>query len=680
MSMRVKRSLAAASALLLTTALAACSSAAAPGPHPGTAAAIGPAPTAVLPAGEHATARASAPAAVISPSTDPMGGDDRQVGPAYDFTVAQEPPSALVSFTVDPGKLAASTGVPGATPAGLYIQIFEPALGSWIPLRSTYDPGTRTVTATAPHLSLVSLAWTDVKCAVTCPATLFAKVLKRFASDIVGNIDEAWSPAQEDDQCAGSADANWTVRSSISQLTGCVIDGESSPVAQERNPLLLPMRVWQPAGAPHASLANQPYLADGPDLTALIAGIIDWAGNATLLAPREYGVVPVDLPQSGTLSMLTQPDALGLVMDVIQSVLFALPGEKSEDEAIDNAVRQVLPEFEAKMAEQPGSVSLSDILDAVHGNVEKQEAAAPGPELSFVDMLSAAYECATAKAGKALGDGTKDGGITNGFLEAAIELGKSCAETGIEAAGKEESHSFKAVLDVIDGIPNFGKTIREGVQFAELGPSAMLGTTTISGEPSQAGTDQPSQAGTNEPSQAGEQFQPFGLSVDNFAWSAGGGQIAITPPLGADEYSALWGVTDGQQRCDVTVNLDSSLDDPQAAGNFGFAVAPLSSIQSDQPAGASVQYEHEAPPDFAAAGSFVRPAQLPGGAWRVDVAPIPAPDITLPHHVQVTDNGSSMTIEIDGQVMATYAHAPECGGVAIRVWGAGFTFSNVAVS
>jgi hypothetical protein len=658
----MRRWMAAVAALLVMAALlAACGSRGGPAAPHGPATPIGAAPTATLPAGEGTAVHVTAASAVTSPSNDLLSGDDRQVGPAYDFAVAREPSSALISFTVAPAKLAASVGVPGASPAGLYVQIYEPELGSWIPLQSTYDPSKHTVTATAPHLSYVSLGWTGIKCAVECPARLFAKVAGRFASDIVGNIKEAWSPSQEQDECAKSAAPGWAVTSSISQLSGCIVGAGSSLTAQEQNPLLLPMRVWQPPGAPHASITQQPYMSNGhPDLTALIAGLIDWTANATLLPPREYGVIPVTAPASETEPMLTQPDALALVMDVIQSVLFALPGEKSADEAIENAVKAVLPDFEQKMEDQPGSVSLSDILDAVHGNVEQQEAAAPGPVLGYVDTLSAAYACATSKVEKAFSDGAKDG-ITNAFLKTAIEIGKSCAETGLETAGKEESHSLKAVLGVLDSIPNFAKTIREGVQFAELGPSAMQGTTTITRKQS-------------------AQFQPFGLTYENFTWSAADGQIAITPPLGADEYSALWGVSDGQRRCSVTVDMDSALDDPQADGNFGFAIAPLSSIESDQPAGASVQYEHEAPPDFPAAGSFVRPAQLPGGAWRVDVSPIAAPDITVPHHIHLADDGQSMTIEIDGQAVATYSHEPECGGVGIRAWGAGFTFTNVQIS
>ena len=87
-----------------------------------------------------------------------------------------------------------------------------------------------------------------------------------------------------------------------------------------------------------------------------------------------------------------------------------------------------------------------------------------------------------------------------------------------------------------------------GVQFAELGPSAMQGTATITRE---------------KPAQ----FQAFGLTIENFMWSAANGQIAITPPLGADEYSALWGVFDGQRRCDVTASFVRTAQLPGGASN-----------------------------------------------------------------------------------------------------------------
>jgi len=470
------------SGLLAAGLLTSCTShsnAAAP-PQARPAPAIGPPPTALLPAGQKTAVRVAAASASMDQSNDLLWGSDRQIGPAYELAVAKEPSSAVISFRVDPGKLASAVGVAHATPTGLYIQIFEPALGSWIPLRSVYHAASHTVTAVAPHLSLVSLAWSDVTCVVTCTAAAFVKAVKRFGSDVIGNIEDAWSPGQEHDDCAADADKNWSVRSNISKLSGCVVTSGSSPAVQVENPLLLPMTIWQPQGAPYASVTQQPWAASlHPELSAMMTGLIDWAGDASVIAPRWYGVVPLqDLSKAGTITMATQPDALGLVIDVILAVLVALPEEKGEEAAIDDAVKAVLPEFEQKMAEHPGSVSFSDILDAVEGNIQEQEAAGPGVGLTFVRTFTDAYECATDNLAKDVTDATQDGGITNGIIEAAAKLAKSCVETAFKELGKELSHSFEDVLKVIDGIPNFARTIREGVQFAELGPSAEFAVTT----------------------------------------------------------------------------------------------------------------------------------------------------------------------------------------------------------
>jgi len=362
---------------------------------------------------------------------------DRQIGPAYDFAVAREPSSAVISFKVDPGRLPAAVGVAHATPAGLYIQVYEPALATWIPLRSTYHPASHTVTATAPHLSLAGLVWSDLTCAVTCPAKFIAKLVKRLGSDVVSNLKQAWSPKQEPDECPGKADKNWAVRSTIKHLSGCVIDAPA-PVVQVENPLLLPMAIRQPLGAPHSSLSQQPSIAGGhPELTSLVTGLINWATDATVIPPRSYGVVPLqDLSGVGSLTMSTQPDALGLVMDVIVSVLFALPGEKTEQESIDKAIEAVLPEFEEKIAQNSGPVTLPDILKTVSDNLTKQQETAAGPVLTFVDALNSTYECANDKLGKDLSDGIQRTGMTNGVFEAAANLAQTCVETTLGHAGR----------------------------------------------------------------------------------------------------------------------------------------------------------------------------------------------------------------------------------------------------
>ena len=204
----------------------------------------------------------SAVSAYMDQSNDLLWGSDRQIGPAYQLAVAREPSSAVISFRVDPGKLASAVEVAHATPVGLYIQIFEPALGSWIPLKSVYHAASHTVMAVAPHLSLVSLAWSGVKCVVTCTVA-FVKAVKRFGSDMIGNIKDAWSPAQEHDDCAADADKNWSVRSSISKLSGCVVTPGSSPAVQGAEPLAAPdddqAATWSTVCGGHpAAVGRQP--------------------------------------------------------------------------------------------------------------------------------------------------------------------------------------------------------------------------------------------------------------------------------------------------------------------------------------------------------------------------------------------------------------------------------------
>jgi hypothetical protein len=165
--------------------------------------------------------------------------------------------------------------VQNASPTGLFIQIYEPDLRSWVPLKSTYHPGNHTVTALAPHLSLVTLSWLDASCLLgpaVCADVLFQKDIKHFTSAVVDNIQEVFGTQEPDEKCNSEADPNWKVHSSLKQLSGCVItSGSNSNEVHVRNPLLLPMVVRQPPGAPHATFEMQPYIIKhNPELTTFI--------------------------------------------------------------------------------------------------------------------------------------------------------------------------------------------------------------------------------------------------------------------------------------------------------------------------------------------------------------------------------------------------------------------------
>ncbi|WP_432887875.1 hypothetical protein ACQPYH_06215 [Kribbella sp. CA-245084] len=174
-------------------------------------------------------------------------------------------------------------------------------------------------------------------------------------------------------------------------------------------------------------------------------------------------------------------------------------------------------------------------------------------------------------------------------------------------------------------------------------------------------------------------FEPFGFSRQRFEWSYDGSGLRIDPPE-VNPYEALWGVIDAENRCRVDISFDEVVAEKTDLGNYGFAVAPRASVVNDQPQGASIQYEHEARPDFEAAGSFVRPAELPAGAWSVEVRPAVAPDIRQPHHIEIHATGSHMTMTIDGTLAGAFSGSAEFGAMAIRTWGSAFSFTNLKVT
>lgn len=176
-------------------------------------------------------------------------------------------------------------------------------------------------------------------------------------------------------------------------------------------------------------------------------------------------------------------------------------------------------------------------------------------------------------------------------------------------------------------------------------------------------------------------FQAFGTTRGKVNVTTDSGTLSISPPQGADRYAALWGAHASGQSCSTTVEFDvTHRPSPGDAANFGFAVAPRSRLSNDQPAGDSVQYEQESPPDFPKLGSFLRPAQLPAGAWGVEAKPVPAVDVHGTHHLRIRASGTTTTVQIDHRDAAVYQRAAECGGVSIRAWGAAFTFRNLTIS
>lgn len=177
-----------------------------------------------------------------------------------------------------------------------------------------------------------------------------------------------------------------------------------------------------------------------------------------------------------------------------------------------------------------------------------------------------------------------------------------------------------------------------------------------------------------------EGFEVFGDQWADFSHSTQGDRLSIEPPMGENRYDHLWGFHRAGNFCAATVEFDVQVGEHDDTIGFGFAVAPRSALESQQPTGYSVQYEWQPGGMNPAPGTYIRPAELPGGAWRGTADPKPAPDIRTRRQVRVETIGASLGILVDETKIVEYQlPRAECGGVSIRVWGAPFTFSNVRI-
>jgi hypothetical protein len=180
---------------------------------------------------------------------------------------------------------------------------------------------------------------------------------------------------------------------------------------------------------------------------------------------------------------------------------------------------------------------------------------------------------------------------------------------------------------------------------------------------------------------------PFGDAYGRFPVRVSGDSVTVEPPR---DFEHLYGVHLPGNACAGTVEFVAEVGTRGRLPQFGFAVAPRSRLDGEVPVGNSVQYEWQTPDvraqweeePGAEPASFVRLAELPGGAWRFELEPDEAPDLRERHHVVVTAVGTSMTVSVDDDTLAMEDDigAVECGGVTLRAWGAPVTFHDVRIT
>ena len=176
-------------------------------------------------------------------------------------------------------------------------------------------------------------------------------------------------------------------------------------------------------------------------------------------------------------------------------------------------------------------------------------------------------------------------------------------------------------------------------------------------------------------------FTPFGREFSPFPYRVAGREVSMSPPTGDDRYSHLWGLHAPGDECAATIEFDVKVTPVSSSFGYGLAVAPRSTMDADNiPAGASIQYEWQSAGLSAAPGSYLRPAQLPGGAWSGTTDPDPAPPINRPQHIRVSAVGQTIRMSVGDTTVAYVVPQVECGGITVRAWGAPVDLRNVQIS
>ncbi|MGW3360540.1 serine/threonine protein kinase [Streptomyces bungoensis] len=176
-------------------------------------------------------------------------------------------------------------------------------------------------------------------------------------------------------------------------------------------------------------------------------------------------------------------------------------------------------------------------------------------------------------------------------------------------------------------------------------------------------------------------FRQFGNEYIPFPAHLTADRITLSPPGGQHRYDHLWGAYAPADACATTLSFDARMTHTDPKAGYGYAIAPRSSMDNSRtPHGYSIQYEWQSPDINPKTGAFLRPAELPGGAWEGTTNPTTAPDITQNHHINMSATGTTLKMTVDHTTVAYQLAAVECGGITIRAWGATLTITHLKIT
>jgi hypothetical protein len=248
------------------------------------------------------------------------------VGDPVQVTTTGDVPGTKVEFAFNPAsdlKVRDAT----ATVQNAFIAIYNDALGTWVPLQTTYDASSHRLVATAPHFSWLQKYVLDpIKTGYTKVETGVDALIARMMDNYVG-------PERETISCPNATD-EWTATANDDAITACVEPGTGGGPALLRiqNNLLLGYAARPPGGL---GIGFSNYDATGNELGPLIMRGLYGLTGALEVPAWGAGEISIPATYSGTGFVVPlHPDGLGLAIDTIITLLGWIPEFKSFKEAL----------------------------------------------------------------------------------------------------------------------------------------------------------------------------------------------------------------------------------------------------------------------------------------------------------------------------------------------------------
>jgi hypothetical protein len=225
-------------------------------------------------------------------------------GPTYDLSVSAVPVSAM-TLTV-PVPAATSTAA-GGSPRAALLAYFDPAKGTWIPVRATFDPTTSTLRTQTSHLSIWTVLVFDTKAALAAAASALA--------GFIGTTAAADPP-----QCARSGEAKAANVSAVSDSGSLVgwclgLTSAGGPLIKVANKRGYAIEVDYPSGWSVQRVGHS-----DPVVTQAIDAVAQVGSTAM------NGDQSIFVPGGGTIELTAQVGKSGLVQAVPSPMAYLLSG------------------------------------------------------------------------------------------------------------------------------------------------------------------------------------------------------------------------------------------------------------------------------------------------------------------------------------------------------------------